>query len=241
MPLAPLPDGYGATRLVAQRIGAHVLARARRAATGRIDLAPMPGGFGTPAFGDDHCVIRLSGGILLVERTTATATTTSMPIDGSTLSGMAALVGVDLSIDLDVGHDTPELGDIDTPLTADAASLTQIGTWFAYGLQVLDRVVAEQPADAAPSRARIWPEHFDLGIDLAVGSGGRVNLGASPGDGFHAAPYLYVSPWNGVPADGDGYWNAPFGAVLRYDDIAVAPSAFATGVDFLERGLALLA
>ncbi|MCU1387523.1 MAG: hypothetical protein JWL72_861, partial [Ilumatobacteraceae bacterium] len=184
---------------------------------------------------------RLSGGLLLVERTGASAITRSIPVDGSTLAAMAAVVGVDLSSELDVGGDTPELGDIDVPLSVDPSSLTQIGTWFAYGLQVLDRVVAQQPTDAAPTRARIWPEHFDLGIDLAVASGGRVNLGASPGDGFHAAPYLYVSPWTGVPANGDGYWNAPFGAVLGYAEIAVAPSAFAFGVDFLERGLALLA
>ena len=240
MPLAPLPDGYGATRLVAQRVGAHVMARSRHAVTGRIDLAPMSGGFGAPAFGDDHCVVRLSGGLLVVERTGATATTRSMPVDGSTLAAMAQLVGAELSKDFDVGGDTPALGDIDAPLSVDAASLIQIGTWFAYGSQVLDRVVASQPADAAPSRARIWPEHFDLGIDLAVPSGGRVNLGASPGDDFHAAPYLYVSPWNGVPANGDGYWNAPFGAVLGYDEIALAPSAFGVGVEFMTRGLALL-
>ncbi|MCU1395861.1 MAG: hypothetical protein JWM34_4289 [Ilumatobacteraceae bacterium] len=243
MPLAPLPDGYGATRLVAQRIGAHLMARSRQAACARIDLVPMPGGFGTPAFGDDHCVIRLSGGLLVVERSgSGGATTRSAAVDGRTLAELATLIGADLTTKLDVGGDTPDLGDVDSPLSFDAASLTQIGTWLAYGAQVLDRVVAEQPATAAPTRLRLWPEHFDLGVDLAVGSNGaRCNLGASPGDGFHETPYLYVSPWNGPPAGDAGYWNAPFGAVLGYDAVSAVPSAFDAGTAFIREGLRRLA
>jgi len=241
MPLAPLPGEFSATRLVARRIGGHIMARVRKAAIGRIDLAPFPGGFGTPSFGTDHCVIRICGGLLIVERTGGTVRTRSLPVNGATLAELAELAGADLAANLDVGHDTPPLGDVDEPLAFDAASATQLGNWFAFGLQVIDRVVAVQPATAEPTRARIWPEHFDLGIDLAAAGGSRLNLGASPGDEFHDAPYLYVSPWD-TPRPGDpAYWNAPFGAVLGYDEISAAPGAIDAGVAFMAEGLSRLA
>jgi hypothetical protein len=237
MPLAELPGSYGATRLVARRIGAHIMSRTRKAAVGRIDLAPFSGGIGTPSFGVDHCVIRLSGGLLIVERTGVSATTKSLPVNGATLAEMADLTGADLAQVLDVGHDTPALGDVDEALEFDPAASTQIGTWFAFGLQVIDRVVAAQPVTAAPTRARIWPEHFDLGIDLAAAGGMRLNLGASPGDEYHEAPYLYVSPWDSARPGDQAYWNAPFGAVLGYDELASAPSAIAAGIEFMADGI----
>ena len=50
---------------------------------------------------------------------------------------------------------------------------------------------------------RLWPEHFDVGADLAVNSrdkpGVRTNLGAAAGDDFHQEPYLYVG--RGGPSD----------------------------------------
>ena len=241
MSFAPLPGDYAATRLVARRVGAHIMSRVRKAAVGRIDLSPFPGGFGTPSFGADHGVIRISGGWLIVERTSGTVATRSLPVNGATLAELAELTGADLSANLDVGHDTPPLGDIDEPLAFDAAAGTQLGNWFSYGLQVIDRVVAVQPVTAEPTRARIWPEHFDLGIDVAASGGSRLNLGASPGDEYHEAPYLYVSPWD-APRPGDpAYWNAPFGAVLGYDEIAAAPNAVDLGVKFMTEGIDRLA
>ncbi len=241
MPLASLPDGFGTSRAVARRIGAHVMSRTRQAAVGRIDLAAFPGGIGTPSFGPDHSVIRLSGGLFIVERTGDEPTTLSVGVDGSSLAQLAALAGADLSTDLDVGTDTPDLGDIDAPIEFDGASMTQIATWWAMGAQIIDRVVGALPASAAPTRARIWPEHFDLAIDVASASGVRLNLGASPGDDFHAVPYLYVSPWDDRRPGDAAYWNAPFGAVLGYDDVNHAASAFSAGIEFMTEGLSRLA
>jgi hypothetical protein len=50
----------------------------------------------------------------------------------------------------------------------------------------------------------LWPEHFDVGIQLD-----EVNYGVSPGDHYVAEPYAYVGPW--APRTGE-FWNAPFGA-----------------------------
>ena len=87
MPFAPLTGEYAATRTVARRVAAHIMARTRKAAVGRIDLAPFPGGFGTPSFGADHTVIRISGGWLIVERTGATVKTRSLPANVAPLTG----------------------------------------------------------------------------------------------------------------------------------------------------------
>jgi hypothetical protein len=241
MPLAPLPATFSSTRIAARRIGAHVMSRTRNEAVGRIDLASFSGGIGTPSFGPDHRVIRFSGGLFIVERTGDEATTRSINVNGSTLAQLAEMAGADLSTELDVGADTPELGDVDAPIEFDGASMTQIATWYAMGAQIIDRVVGALPASAAPTRARIWPEHFDLAIDVASGSGVRLNLGASPGDDFHSSPYLYVSPWDAVRPGDAAYWNAPFGAFLGYDDVAHAASAFVAGIEFMTEGLARLA
>ena len=228
---------FSSDRAVARRIGVHVMARARRAAVGRIDLAPTAGGFGTPAFGDDHRVVRLSGDLLAVDSTADVATTRIMHADGASLRQLAAFVGVDLSTPLDVGHDTPPLGDIDEPLRLAAASVALIGEWLALGARVLDTVLAALPSTADPARVRLWPEHFDLGTDVGVGAGRRVNLGVSPGDDFHAAPYLYIAPWDPDRPGDPAYWNAPFGAVLGYDDVAAAPDVITPGVAFLRDGI----
>lgn len=211
-----------ASRELARRIAAHVMSRARHAECGRIDLVPTPGGFGTPAFGPDHRVIRLSGDVLVVESTAAAATTQLVPVNGATLAELAAAAGADLTTAFDAGHDTPAIGVADEPLVLGAATVHAIGAWLGFGVQVIDGVLATLPRSAAPGRARLWPEHFDLGIDVAVADGSRVNIGASPGDAFHDLPYLYVGPWSGDRPGDPEYWNAPFGAVLAArDDLTV--------------------
>lgn len=241
MVLEPLHPAFATTRVTAQRIGAHILARARKATVGRIDLVPTPGGFGTPAFGADIRVIRLSAGALIIESTGAGASTVTIPLRGASLAELAQAADVSLSDALDVGHDTPDLGDVHMPLVIDDDALAQLGDWFAFGHRVIDAAVVATGTLGAPTRARIWPEHFDLAIDLAAAGGARLNLGASPGDGFHGAPYLYVGPWDSRRPGPDGYWNAPFGAVLGYEELAAAADPVAAGAAFMRDGIARLA
>ena len=70
----------------------------------------------------------------------------------------------------------------------------------------------------------IWPEHFDLAITLD-----KVNYGISPGDAAISAPYAYIGPWQ-LP-DGD-FWNAPFGAMVGYREVASVKAA----ADFFHNG-----
>jgi hypothetical protein len=107
---------------------------------------------------------------------------------------------------------------------------------------VLEAVRAEaaRPVDD-PSLVQLWPEHFDLGVDLgAEGAGRRGTFGASPGDDAHPEPYLYVTHWSEVPAD--RYWNdtAFAGASLSYREIVSAADQRGEALAFLRAGRAVL-
>jgi len=227
--LEPLPPEYAETRGALHRVAAHVMAPARKAATGRIGLRATPGEFGTPAFGADE-QLWVEGTSLLRRRggdTEATGITS--------LASAAAFAGVALSADPGIGHDPPPLGDADAPLTVDPAAAGVLGNWFGFAGSVLDELRTELSAAGKEcSEVQLWPEHFDLGCNID-----GVNFGCSPGDGYLADPYVYVGPWNteGLP-DGD-FWNAPFGAVLPYKELLRASDQRETALEFLRRGAGL--
>jgi hypothetical protein len=238
--LTALPADQAGTRRALQRVAVHVVARARHAAVGRFGLRPTAGGFGTPTFGSDHEVVRVSGGLLVVESAGAGGSShRSRRLSGSTLAELASFAGVTFDPSFSVGEDTPDLGDPDAALAVDDMVATVIAGWFAFGQHVLDEVLAGvQPLDATatPSALQLWPEHFDLGTDALVGSG-RVNLGASPGDAAHATPYLYLGPWDGRRPGPAEHWNAPFGAVLSQEALAAVPDPVEAAVRWFGRGL----
>ena len=239
-PLRSLPASYSATRDALQRVATHVLARRRHALSGTFGLRATPRGFGTPASGPEHEVVRVAGTRLVRETTGTTAATRSLDLAGATLRQAAELVGVDLDAPFEAGHDTPPLGAGETPLAIDPVAALALAEWFAFGWEVLDDVLAALEPCADPTVIQIWPEHFDVGVDVAAAPGRRVNLGVSPGDSFSDQPYIYVGPWDvDRPSDSE-YWNAPFGAVLTYDHLRVAHDAAATGRAFLLRGVDLL-
>ena len=171
---APLPDTFGPTRDALQRVAVHIVARARQQAVGRFGLRVTPGGFGTPEFGPDLTRVRVSGGQLVRESGGVDgATSAAMAIDGASLAELAVLAGVDLTAALDVGHDTPPLGDIAEPLRVHDAAAETLAGWYAIASAALDRVVLAigVPSPAAPTMVQLWPEHFDAALDLALGAG----------------------------------------------------------------------
>ena len=111
-----------------------------------------------------------------------------------------------------------------------------IAEWYVLGSKAIDRSVDVLTA-RAPSVARVWPEHFDLGADVEVAPGRRCNLGASPGDESHPTPYLYVGTWGDERPGDDGYWNAPFGAMRSYADIVDTEAPFITATAFFHDGI----
>jgi hypothetical protein len=214
------------------QVAVHIVARARQQATGRFSLRITPGGFGTPEFGPDPKRVRVAGGSLLLEADAVGAPmAAARAIDGASLRELADLAGVDLAAAVDVGHDTPDLGDVDAPLVLDAGEAVQVGRWFGVVGAALDRVIEAVSGRGGPSLVRVWPEHFDAAIDAAARPDLRVNLGGSPGDSYVAEPYLYVGPFTSERPGDATFWNAPFGAArtrseLDPDDLVGSAATF---------------
>ena len=233
----PLPPDLVATRTTLHRVAAHVLGRRRHDVTGRFGLRNSPGGFATPAFGDGPEVVRVAGASLVRETAAGAA---YVPVQGSTLRALAAFAGTDVEAEFSVGADTPALGDVDAPLARGPEAAHVINAWFAHGWRALDEVLAGLPAAAAPAVVQLWPEHFDAGTNVGVAGGQRCNLGVSPGDAFSDEPYAYVGPWGDERPGTSAYWNAPFGAVIRWEEVAEGGDPVGAIAGFLREGLARL-
>ncbi len=217
--------------------------------TGNFALMPLPGGFGTPQFGPDRQRVRMAGGSLFAEHIesnvdgTSTARTDVHTVAGSTIRQLCEAVSADIDLDFSVGGDTPPLGDADEIVVLDSDATMVLGDWWALGQRAMDMAIASFP-DPRASVIRLWPEHFDVGIDLAVDPtnkpGVRVNLGAAAGDDFHQEPYLYVGPWGDERPGPAEYWNAPFGAVLGFADLDASDNPLAEAAEFFLHGIAHL-
>jgi hypothetical protein len=252
---APFEFGWPSTRATLQRIATHVLAQARQHHDQLFDLRPCPGGFATHPVGPARERLRLAADSLIIERVTgadvytAEATTVVVPTLGATINDLCAAAGFSPSPDFWVGSDTPDLGDPEEALVYDPAALAALGDWYLLGQRAIDIATAElaRQGDPAASVGRLWPEHFDYGIDLDPTAGSvpdapRCNLGAAAGDGYHEMPYLYVGPWEVEWEVGSGpgepeYWNATFGAIVDIVDIARSDDPLGAAVTFFTRGM----
>ena len=67
-----------------------------------------------------------------------------------------SVIGVDLSEPLDVGHDTPPMGDADAPIDLSAEGDSGVAGFFGFVAAILDRVLAELPAAASPTLLSGW-------------------------------------------------------------------------------------
>ena len=121
-----------------------------------------------------------------------------------------------------------------TPLQVDRVAATRLADWYAFAAAVLGDLVAAAAAGDAPTPPILWPEHFDLAIELgSEAAGRRANYGFSPGDEHHPEPYAYVGPWT---AEVSGpLWNAAGfrGAELPYRELLAATDQRATALLFL--------
>ena len=149
-----------------RRIAVHVVARTRQQATGRFSLRVTPGGFGTPDLPDGRRV-RVAGSTLVVESDApGAAATRTMQIRGASLSALAHVAGAGLAAPLDVGRDTPAIGQVGVPIVLDEGAAVAVCRWFELSASILDQVVAGLPQSAMPTVVRLWPEHFDVAVDV---------------------------------------------------------------------------
>ncbi|WP_028066731.1 hypothetical protein [Solirubrobacter soli] len=207
MRLIPLPVSFPATVAALHRVAEEVVAPARKPEN-EIALYATPGGFGTPVFeyGGARQQVRVDGAELVhtVGDEERRAALTSLE---SARALVADLVPEPLSAE---------------PLTVDAAAARVLGDWYGFGDAVLNAF-----SDATATEVRLWPEHFDIAIEMR-----EVNYGFSPGDGDHDEPYAYVGPWT-AEVSGD-LWNAKGfrGAELSYGELLRASDPLAAALEF---------
>jgi len=231
-PIADL-DAFTTTRASWHAIAEHVLARARWEATGHIGLRADPEGIATPHYDDDRRALLTTDGIVREqygERALAPITT---------LAAAAAWIGTTAGAPREVYTPTTPL-EPDAPLPVDERATLVLAHWFAFARAVLGAWRDEHRGEE-PSLVQLWPEHFDVAVDLGnADAGQRANYGASPGDAAIPEPYLYVGPWKRDGLD-DPFWNQSFGAALTYQALCAAPDPHVVAHSFLAHGHARLA
>jgi hypothetical protein len=225
--LEPVPPTLGVTREALHRVAERVMSPVRRRANGKIGLRWTLGGFGTPFFGADS-QIRVDGAQLVID---AGGAERRRPL--ATIRDAAGSIGFDLD-----GADEPAF---DTPLEIDPTASRFLGEWFGFATSVLEQLRAEAPEEWEPSRVQLWPEHFDMAVELGNEEAERrAGLGGSPGDEAHPEPYLYVAPWIARPF-GDLWQAKGFrGAELSYAELLAAPDQRGAALEFFRTRLAAL-
>ncbi len=177
-----------ATRLALHSLAEHVISPLRVQATGNeIALQARPGGFGTPELPGGGWVG--VSGMDVVRADGAEQAVTS-------LRAAALFIGLENAQALS-----------DEPLRIDADAASVLAQAWADGTAALEALIAEARPDEAASEIHLWPEHFDVAIELGdEATGRRAAYGVSPGDDLHAEPYAYVAPW--TPPGPDPIWNS---------------------------------
>jgi hypothetical protein len=118
------------------------------------------------------------------------------------------------------------------PAEVDATAAGALGDFYGFGCSVLEQLRADE-IDGDASLITLWPEHFDIALDLgSESSRHRATIGASPGDENHPDPYLYVTPWT-AEVSGE-LWNATGfrGAELGYSELLATEDQRRAALDF---------
>jgi hypothetical protein len=225
--LGPPPAGFAATRDALHRLAEHVVSPALQRANGEIVLRFSRGGFGTPFFGND-VQLRVEGDMLhmqIGDRVESHMLTS--------LEEAAGFVGFDLTR-FDVAAAA-------APLGVDAAAGRYLGDVYGFAFSVLEELRARAGAAMEPSHVNLWPEHFDVAVELGSDHHGlRAAYGVSPGKGELGEPYVYVAPWTARPTG--ALWQAEgfAGAQLGLGGLVDVDDQRAAALEFLEARLAAL-
>jgi hypothetical protein len=220
--LAPLPDRFSASVASLHRVAEELVAPARKP-DNEIALTATPGGFGTPRFvweGSRHQVRVEADQLVHIVGDKAR----QAPLDSL---ASAAVVVADL---------LPSTAGLDeTPLEIDPQASRALAGWYGFGADVLGYLVAVAGAEDEPTPPILWPEHFDIAIELGSEEhGARANYGLSPGDESHHEPYLYVGPWT-AHVSGELWGASGFnGAELGYAELLAAGDQRGTAIEFFE-------
>jgi hypothetical protein len=217
VPLPVAPPDLVPTRDALHRVAEHVLAPVRVQATGNeIALEARAGGVGTPDLPGGGWVAS-SGTDLVVAAADGSRTTTPL----TTLRAAGEAAGLRGAAELDGT----------TVLEIDAAASAFLGEVHAFGTDALT-ALRDELDPSAP--VRLWPEHFDVAIELGdEAAGSRAAYGVSPGDPDHDEPYAYVAPW-AAPRGDARLWQATgfAGAEIGWEALAAAADPREVLLDF---------
>lgn len=230
--LQPVPERYESTRKALHEAAFFALAPRRHQANGKLGLRYTYGGFGTPFFGEDEQV-RVEGDLLVYQSGDQVATTSlTTPADACEFLGIPFR-----AVWFDDFHDPLPPIDPNTSWNVDPDAAAAVADWFGFATLVLEQT-RRTPGAEDVTRAQLWPEHFDPAMEMgSYEKGHRASFGASPGDGGHPEPYLYVAAWGEVDRD-DPFWNDETfnGASLSYRQLLEAEDQKQTAVDFYRDG-----
>jgi len=119
----------------------------------------------------------------------------------------------------------------------EALRFPAIALWFAAAAEALEELRQKyRRYKPGPGPVRCWPHHFDIAFLVALEEGSAesarsIGIGVSPGDGYYAQPYLYVSPYpkpdtaDLPPLPPGARWHTKdfFGAVATATDLLALP------------------
>ncbi len=234
--LEAVPGGFATGRDALHQLAFFALAPTRFAATAKLALRYTLGGFGTPFFGADEQV-RVEGNLLVHQHREGIG---SIPI--TTLEAACAFLNIPYQDVWFEGFRDPLVpAGPQSGLAVDPAVTSAVADWFGFGASVLEEA-RRTPGAADVSRVQLWPEHFDLAVEMgALDAGQRASYGASPGDAAHPEPYLYVAAWGEIDRS-DTFWNDESfnGASLSYAELLDAEDQRKVGLAFLREGLTRL-
>jgi hypothetical protein len=225
--LGPPPEGFTQARNALHSLAADVVSPTMQRANGEVALRFSRGGFATPFFGND-VQLRVEGDVLHMQ---VADRVQSAPI--TNLADAAGFVGFDLT--------RFDLAAADEPLVVDAAAARYLGDVYGFAFSVLEELRARADASMVPSFVNLWPESFDVAVELGSDHHGlRAAYGVSPGGVNHAEPYAYVAPWTATPTG--ELWQADdfAGAQLTLSELQVVDDQRATAIAFFEERLAAL-
>ncbi len=236
MTLPELPAAFAETRDKLHQLAYFAIAPARYKAVGRMGLRPKPGGFGTPEF--DGRIARIEGDLLVHE---AEGNVSSQIV--STIRSAARFFGVEYEeVWFADFKDLLAPANPDVELSLDVPGVTAVAELFAFGAEVLGRLQGYGLPDDEVSEIQIWPEHFDVAIEMGVEERGqKASFGASPGDPAHPEPYVYVSAWGEIDRS-NRFWNdqAFNGASLGYQRLVDDADPVTTTLAFMLEGHRIL-
>ena len=236
MKLSPLPESFETTRNAMHQIAFFAVSPTRYKAHGRMGLTATPGGYGTPEF--EGRVIRVEGGLLVDEQGGNIATQGI-----TTIRAASEFFGNDYEAEWFADfHDPLSPADPDAHLEVDEVAARAIGDWFMFGIDVLNALGTHGQEGDDVSEVQLWPEHFDPATELGdYDKAQRASFGASPGDGLHAEPYLFVASWSDVDRSNQ-FWNETSfnGASLTYEEILASADPQDRALEFLLEGYRVL-